>query len=77
VSSSLLSNNLKIQKFRNIILPVVLYGCETWSLALEGVEGVENRVLRICGPKRDEVKKGGKNFMRSFMICTAHAIFFA
>jgi hypothetical protein len=48
-------------------------GCWHWR----GVEGVENRILRIFGPKRDEVKKGGKNFMRSFMICTAHPIFFA
>jgi hypothetical protein len=44
---------------RNIILPVVLYGCETWSLTLRENHrlGVfENRVLRrIFGPKRDEV----------------------
>jgi hypothetical protein len=42
-----------------IILPVVLYGCETWSLTLREKRrpGVfENRVLRrIFGPKRDEV----------------------
>jgi hypothetical protein len=36
-----------------IILPVVLYGCETWSLRLRVFE---NRVLRrVFGPKRDEV----------------------
>jgi hypothetical protein len=44
---------------RIIILPVVLYGCETWSLTLkEGhrLRVFENRVLRrIFGPKRDEV----------------------
>jgi len=34
LSSSLLSKNLKIKIFRIIILPVVLYGCETWSLTL-------------------------------------------
>jgi hypothetical protein len=33
-SSSLLSKNLKIKIHRTIILPVVLYGCETWSLTL-------------------------------------------
>jgi hypothetical protein len=33
-SSSLLSKNLKVQIHRNIILPVVLYGCETWPLIL-------------------------------------------
>ena len=32
--SRLLSKNLKIKIYRNIILPVVLYGCETWSLIL-------------------------------------------
>ena len=43
----------------NIILPVVLYGCETWSLSLREERRLrvfENRVLRrIFGPKRDEV----------------------
>ena len=33
-SSSLLSKNVKIKIYRTIILPVVLYGCETWSLTL-------------------------------------------
>jgi len=33
-SSSLLSKKLKIKIYRTIILPVVLYGCETWSLTL-------------------------------------------
>jgi hypothetical protein len=34
LSSCLLSKNIKIRMFRTIILPVVLYGCETWSLPL-------------------------------------------
>ena len=34
LSSSLLSKNLEIKIYRIIILPVVLYGCETWSLTL-------------------------------------------
>ena len=34
LSSSLLSKNLKIKIYRTIIFPVVLYGCETWSLTL-------------------------------------------
>ena len=34
LSSSLLSKNLKIKIYRTIILPVVLYGCKTWSLTL-------------------------------------------
>jgi len=58
-SSRLLSKNLKIKIYRTIILPVILYGCETWSLTLrEGrrLRVFENRVLRrIFGPKRDEV----------------------
>jgi hypothetical protein len=45
--------------YRSIILPVVLYGCETWSLTLRKEHRLrvfENRVLRgIFGPKRDEV----------------------
>jgi hypothetical protein len=45
--------------YRNIILPVVLYGCESWSLTLREecrLRVFENRVLRrIFGPKRDEV----------------------
>ena len=53
LSSSLLSKKLKIKIYRTIILPVVLYGCENWSLTLRVFE---NRVLRrIFGPKRDGV----------------------
>jgi hypothetical protein len=59
LSFRLLSKNLKIRIYRTIILPVVLYVCETWSLTLreEHRLGVfENKVLRrIFGPKRDEV----------------------
>ena len=42
LSSRLLSKNLKIKTYRTIILPVVLYGCETWSLTLR-----EERRLRV------------------------------
>ena len=59
LSSSLLSKNLKIKIYRTLILPVVLYGCETWSLTLREEHRLrvfENRVLRrIFGPKRDGV----------------------
>jgi len=55
----LLSKNLKIKIYRTIILPVVLYGCETWSLILKEERRLrvfENRVLRrVFGPKRDEI----------------------
>ena len=38
LSSRLLSKSLKIKIYKTIILPVVLYGCETWSLTLrEGI----------------------------------------
>jgi len=59
LSSSLLSKNLKSKIYRTIILPVVLYGCDTWLLTSREerrLKVFENRVLRrIFGPKRDEV----------------------
>jgi hypothetical protein len=59
LSSSLLSKNVKIKLYRTVILPVVLYGCETWSLTLREERRLrvfENRVLRRkVGNKRDEV----------------------
>jgi hypothetical protein len=64
LSSRLLSKNLKIRIYKTIILPVVLYGCETWSLTLREEHGLrvfENRVLRIFGPKRDEVMDEWRN----------------
>jgi len=61
LSSRLWSKNLKIKIYRTIILPVVLYGCETWSLTLKEERRLrvfENRVLRrVFGPKRDEVTR--------------------
>jgi hypothetical protein len=65
LSSRLLSKNLKIKIYRTIILPVVLYGCETWSLILREerrLKVFENRVLRrVFGPKRDEVTGEWRN----------------
>jgi hypothetical protein len=59
LSSRLLSEIIKIRIYRTIIFPVVLYGCETWSLASREEHRLrvfENRVLRrIFGPKRDKV----------------------
>jgi hypothetical protein len=59
LSSRLLSKNLKIRIYKTIILPVVLYRCETWSPTLRREHRLrvfENRVLRrIFGPKGDEV----------------------
>ena len=59
--SSLLSKNLKIKIYRTIILLVVLYGCETWSLTLREERKrrvFENKVLRgLFGPKRDKTTR--------------------
>ena len=79
LSSSLLSKNLKIKIYRNTILPVVLYGCETWSLTLREEHKLrvfENRVLRrIFGPRRDGVTgEWRKLHNEGLMICTPHPI---
>jgi hypothetical protein len=77
LSSHLLSKNLKIRiyEYKTIILPVVLYGCETWSLTLREEHRLrvfENRVLRrIFGPKREEVIREWRTMHNgSFVICT-------
>ena len=79
LSSSLLLKNLKIKIYRTIILPVVLYGCDTWSLILREERRLrvfENWVLRrIFGPKREEVTEEGQNYiMRSLMISTPRPV---
>jgi hypothetical protein len=59
LSSLLLSRNVKVKIHKTMILPVVLYGCETWSLALREEHRLrmsENSALRrIFGRKRDEM----------------------
>jgi len=61
-----LSKNLKIMIYRTIILPLVLYGCETWSLTWREewmLRLFENMVLRrIFGPRRDEVTGEWRRF---------------
>jgi len=61
LSFSLLSKNMKIKIYRTIILPAVLYGCETWLLTLREEHRLrvfKNKVLRrIFGPKWDEVTR--------------------
>jgi hypothetical protein len=58
LSSCLLSRNLQVKIYKTIILPVILYVCETWSLTLweeHRLRVFENRALRrIFGPTRDE-----------------------
>ena len=59
LSSRLLSKKLKVNRYKTIILPVVLYGCETWSLTLREEHRLrvfENKVLRkIFGAKKEEI----------------------
>jgi hypothetical protein len=79
LSSRLLSRNVKIKIYKTIILPVVLYGCETLSRTLREEHRLrvfENRVLRrIFGPKRDEVTVVGEScMMRSCMVCTLRPV---
>jgi hypothetical protein len=57
LSSQLISKNLKIKMYKTVILPVMLYGSETWSPTLREehrLRASENRVLRLFGPKREE-----------------------
>jgi hypothetical protein len=67
--------------YRTIILSVVLYGCETWSLILKEEHRMrvfENTMLRnILRPGKHEVTGSGEDYItRSFTICTAHRILF-
>jgi hypothetical protein len=61
LSSSLVSKNIKIKIYRNIILQIVLYGCETWSLTLREEHRLwlfDNWVLRkTAGPNMDKVRE--------------------
>jgi hypothetical protein len=61
LSSRLLSKNVKVRLYKTIILHVVLYRCETWSLTVREEHKLrvfEKRVLRIFGPKRDGMTGG-------------------
>ena len=53
---------MKIKIYKTIILPVVLYGCETWSVTLREetrIREFENEILRrIFGPKRNKMGSG-------------------
>jgi hypothetical protein len=76
-----LSKTTKIRVSRTVVLPVVLYECETWSLTLreeQRLRVLENRVVRrIFGPKRDEATGSGEDYItRNSMICTHHQILF-
>jgi hypothetical protein len=69
LSFRLLSRNVKVKIYKTIILPVVLYGCETWSLILREnhtLRVYENKVLRRIFGREN----GGGCTLRSFLICT-------
>jgi hypothetical protein len=79
--SYLLSKNINIRIHKIIILRVVLYGCETWSLTLREKHKLrvsEKSVLRrIFGSKRNEVMGGCRKLnciMRSFVTCTLRQV---
>jgi len=78
LSSRLLSKSLKIKIYRTIILPVVLYGCEAWSLSLREERKLrvfENMVLRrIFGTRRDEVTGEWRRFHNEELNGTPHPI---
>jgi hypothetical protein len=68
LSSHLLSKSSKIRIYKTIILAVILYGCETWSLTLREEHRrreFRNRVLhRIFGPRRDDVTQACRMLLR-------------
>jgi hypothetical protein len=76
-----LSKNFKIKIYRTLILPVVLYGCETWLLTLREEDRLrvfENRVSRrVFGRKRDEVTGNGEKYIiQILMIGTPNPVLF-
>jgi hypothetical protein len=77
---SLLCKNLSIQIYRTIILPFVLYGCETWSETLREecrLRVFDNGVLwKIVGPMKKGNRSGENYIMRSLKICRTQLILF-
>jgi hypothetical protein len=69
---------LKIKIKKTVMFPVVLYGCETWSLTLREEHGLrvfENRVLRrLFGPTTEEDRSWRKLHKMNFMSCILHLI---
>ncbi|KAJ4446921.1 hypothetical protein ANN_13622 [Periplaneta americana] len=77
LSSSLLSKKLKVRINKTVILPVVLYGCETWTLTLREEQRLrvfENKILRkIFGAKSDERQDNGESYTtQSCTYCILH-----
>jgi hypothetical protein len=80
LSSCLISKKLKIKIYKTVILPIGLYGCETWSFTLREEQRLrvfENRVLRrIFGTKSEEDGSWENCIMMNFIICILHRILF-
>ena len=79
-SSSLLSTEIKIKMYRTIMLPVLLHGCETWSLALREEcrpRVFENKVLRReFGLRSDEVTEEGRKLHNEELNDLYHQVLF-
>ena len=78
MSSRFLSKNLKIKIYKTIILPIVLYGCEIWSLTLreesrQGYLKTESRG-EYLGPRGMRMGSGEGSIMRNFIVCTVQLI---
>ena len=76
LSSHLLSKKLKVNAYKTIILPVVLYGCETWSLTLKEEQRLrvfENKVRylgKYLGLREIKLQENGESYMMlSYMHC--------
>jgi hypothetical protein len=79
LKSTMEIHNFQIIIYKIIILPVVLYECETWSLTLgeeHRLSMCENMVLRrILGPKRDEIIGGRRKLHnKEFITCTIRQV---
>jgi len=74
LSSCLLSKNLKIKIYRTIILPVVLYGCETWWLTLR-LRMFENRVLRRIFVIKSGYTNKGHLCLNKSLLCFKPLLF--
>ena len=74
MSSSVLSKNIKIKIYRTIILPVVLYGCETWWLTLR-LRMFENRVLRRIFVIKPEYTNKGHLCLNKSLLCFKPLLF--
>ena len=77
LSSRLLSKKLKVKTYKTIMLPGVLYGCETWSLTLreeQRLRVLKNKVLGIyLGLIEMKLQENGENcIMLSYMHCILH-----